>query len=92
VAQLGARMNGIHEVRGSIPLSSTKEKKGGMKYGPLFCATSLKFQGPSSTIIPLTHKEIGTLRQNERPSSKKESLNFGENKQGLSTPRWMSSD
>ena len=29
-------MNGIHEVRGSIPLSSTKEKKGGMKNAPLF--------------------------------------------------------
>ena len=28
VAQLGERMNGIHEVRGSIPLSSTKSIKG----------------------------------------------------------------
>ena len=28
VAQLGERMNGIHEARGSIPLSSTKIIKG----------------------------------------------------------------
>jgi hypothetical protein len=27
VAQLGERMNGIHEVRGSIPLVSTKIRK-----------------------------------------------------------------
>jgi hypothetical protein len=28
VAQLGERMNGIHEVVGSIPISSTNEIKG----------------------------------------------------------------
>ena len=28
VAQLGERMNGIHEVVGSIPISSTKKTKG----------------------------------------------------------------
>jgi isopenicillin N synthase-like dioxygenase len=27
VAQLGERVNGIHEVRGSIPLSSTKARR-----------------------------------------------------------------
>ena len=31
VAQLGERMNGIHEVRGSIPLVSTNIKKGRRK-------------------------------------------------------------
>ena len=32
VAQMGERMTGSHEVRGSIPLSSTKEIKGSEEY------------------------------------------------------------
>ncbi len=36
VAQMGERMTGSHEVRGSIPLSSTKEIKGLQKYEPFF--------------------------------------------------------
>ena len=43
-------MNGIHEVRGSIPLSSTKEKKGGKKIAPLFlCPATLPHAKPLST-------------------------------------------
>ena len=36
VAQMGERMTGSHEVRGSIPLSSTRSFKGNRKRSPFF--------------------------------------------------------
>ena len=36
VAQLGERLNGIQEVVGSIPISSTKEYKNGLHYAARF--------------------------------------------------------
>jgi hypothetical protein len=45
VAQLGERMNGIHEARGSIPLSSTKkiQRVAGFRYGlqPFFISLEI---------------------------------------------------
>jgi hypothetical protein len=43
VAQLGERVNGIHEVRGSIPLSSTKKVKSPLKSGPFILNDESKF-------------------------------------------------
>jgi hypothetical protein len=42
VAQLGERVNGIHEVRGSIPLGSTKSGKARQKPG--LCCFAGRFQ------------------------------------------------
>jgi hypothetical protein len=39
VAQLGERMNGIHEAVGSIPSSSTRKKQKAFRYGKPFFIT-----------------------------------------------------
>ena len=44
IAQLGERLNGIQEVTGSIPVSSTKSQSNGF---------------PGRSLNPLPHKESG---------------------------------
>ena len=57
VAQMGERMTGSHEVRGSIPLSSTRSFKGNRKRSPFLMpfpalSASLLFRPLNRPISP----------------------------------------
>jgi hypothetical protein len=70
VAQLGERMNGIHEAVGSIPSSSTKQNQKGFRNGkPFFTALPLAFTRQNNGgFTLLTGKLSPTTGQNARPS------------------------
>ena len=57
MAQLGARLNGIQEARGSIPLSSTKQNQGAVSYiddlQPLFCS---RLVCPQPELLPFSYQ------------------------------------
>jgi hypothetical protein len=54
VAQLGERMNGIHEAVGSIPSSSTRQKQKGLRKGKPFFISLKGRRSPSSNLPLIT--------------------------------------
>jgi hypothetical protein len=65
VAQLGERMNGIHEAVGSIPSSSTSQKQKGFRYGkPFFVPfllTYTRLADNSSLVSPRSREKIQNI-------------------------------
>ena len=80
IAQLGERLNGIQEVSGSIPLSSTISLRGvSMKNLILFSALTMLFSFPSysSTMLPAEAASGQQIEEFLLESNKKESAAKG---------------
>ena len=61
---MGERVNGIHEVRGSIPLASMREAwRGKREAGPALDTPEKQLRFPSPSPFALTTSRVGRLAQ-----------------------------